>query len=711
MIFPNKIKATGLLIVGNYKKTEPLLVLMDSSYRVGIDIGGAFTDLVAYDSATKDLRWVKVESTPRELSMGVVDCIKRSGIAQPEMEQIIHGQTVVINTIIERKGVNVGLLTTRGHRDVLEIQRANRRDMYNFKYKKPESIVPRHLRIEVDERIMADGTVLEEISGEQVEEASKRLVEKGVDAICVSFLNSYVNPENERKAGEIIRSRHNVPVVLSHEVTREWREYERFSTAALNAYVLPILDRYLSRLQSSLTKDPRKCMAMTSDGGMVSFDFARRFPIYTVESGPVAGVIGALGVAEAVGEKDIIALDGGSTTTKASLVEGLNPEVTTEYYVERDRFRPGFPVMVPVVRTVEIGNGGTSIAWIDEVGRVRVGPKAAGADPGPVCYGKGGDQPTLTDAYVVTGMLNPDYLLGGELPIHRDLAVKAINGVAAELDTSLEEAAEGIIKLANENAAYAIDLVSVQRGYDPRDFTLIAYGGSGPMFAPFIAEELEIGKIVVPVIPPGVFSAWGMLNTDVRHNSIHTHITRLDAPDALETLSRIYKDLEDEVTGMFRSEGGESPTAIERYADIRYYGQEHTVKVYVPSGALSAPDLQTILESFHATHEREYEFKLPGDPAEIVNFHVVGIRRVQKLSLGELPEPSGSQDPLLTDRSVYINGGYEELPVYDRTLLTVGFSLEGPAILEDPTATIIVLTGQKASVDRFGNTVIRSVVR
>ena len=680
-------------------------------FRLGIDIGGAFTDLVAYDAATKELKWVKVESTPRELSSGVVECINRSGIAQGEMEQIIHGQTVVINTIIERKGVNVGLLTTKGHRDVLEIQRANRRDMYNFKYRKPESIVPRHLRVEVDERTMADGTILKEVNGGEVEAAAKKLVEKGVDAICVSYLNSYVNPGNERKTGEIIRGSHEVPVVLSHEVTREWREYERFSTAALNAYVLPILDTYLSKLQDTITEDPSRCMAMTSDGGMVSFDFARRFPIYTVESGPVAGVIGALGVAEAVGEKDIIALDGGSTTTKASLVEELNPEVTTEYYVERDRFRPGYPVMVPVVRTVEIGNGGTSIAWIDEVGRVRVGPRAAGAYPGPVCYGKGGDQPTLTDAYVVTGMLNPEYLLGGELPIHRDLAVKAINGIAKSLGTGLEEAAEGVIKLANENAAYAIDLVSVQRGYDPRDFTLIAYGGSGPMFAPFIAEELEIGKIVVPVIPPGVFSAWGMLNTDVRHNSIHTHITRLDAADALETLNRIYTDLEEDVREMFRSEEGEGPLVIERYADIRYYGQEHTVKVPVPSGALKAGEVLTILDSFHTTHEREYEFKLPGDPAEIVNFHVVGIKRVQKLSLRELTEASGSEDPMLAERNVYMNGGNETLPVYDRTLLGVGFNLKGPAILEDPTATIIVLHGQEASVDKFGNTIIKGVTQ
>ena len=683
---------------------------MDSYFRVGIDIGGAFTDLVAYDSTTKVLKWVKVETTPRELSNGVVDCINRSNIAQSEMEQIIHGQTVVINTIIERKGVKVGLITTRGHRDVLEIQRANRRDMYNFKYRKPESVVPRHLRIEIDERTMADGTILSELNKGQVEEASKNLIEKGVEAICVSFLNSYVNPENEKRAGEIIRSVHDVPVVLSHEVTREWREYERFSTATLNAYVLPILDRYLKRLQNSITEDSRKCMAMASDGGMVSFEFARKYPIYTVESGPVAGVIGAIGIAETIKENDIISLDGGSTTTKASLVERLNPEVTTEYYVERDRFRPGYPIMIPVVRTVEIGNGGTSIAWIDEVGRVRVGPRAAGADPGPVCYGKGGDQPTLTDAYVVTGMLNPEHLLAGELPIHKELAMKAIKGIADELGTSLEEAAEGIIKLANENAAYAIDLVSIQRGYDPRDFTLIAYGGSGPMFAPFIAKELEISKIVIPAIPPGVFSAWGMLNTDVRHNSIHTHITRLDATDVLETLNGFYSELEEEVIEMFRSEGIEEAIFLERYADMRYYGQEHTVKVSIPAGILKAEDVKTILESFHETHEREYEFKLPDDAVEIVNFHVVGVKRVQKLELTELPViDSGSIDPLLTEREVYLNGEYENIPIYDRPLLSAGFELTGPAILEDPTATIIVLHEQKASVDRYGNVVIGSV--
>lgn len=677
-----------------------------NSFRIGIDIGGAFTDLVGYDESTKELKWVKVESTPKDLSTGVIDCVTRSGIPPQEFEQIIHGQTVVINTIIERKGVKVGLITTKGHRDVLELQRANRRDMYNFRYKKPESLVPRYLRLEIDERTMADGTILTDLNKEQVAEAAKKLVGEGVEAICVAFLNSYVTPEHERRAGAIIKDLVDVPVVLSHEVTREWREYERFSTATLNAYVLPILDRYLKTLQDSLVRDSTPCLATVSEGGMVPFDYARKFPIYTVESGPVAGVIAAMSIADILGERNIIALDGGSTTTKTSLVEDLTPEVTTEYHVERDRFRPGYPIMVPVIRTVEIGNGGTSIAWIDDVGRARVGPRAAGADPGPVSYGRGGEEPTLTDAYVVTGLLNPEYLLGGELTIHRDLAVKAIQKIANQLNVSVEEAAEGIIKLANDNAAYAINLVSIQRGYDPRDFALIAYGGSGPMFAPFIAEELEIGEIIVPSIPPGVFSAWGMLNTDVRHSTIFTHITRLDAPDIEATLNKIYGDLEAEIHEVFRSEGLES-SFIERYADIRYYGQEHTVRIPISGEVLKKDDLKTIIESFHQAHEREYEFRLTGALVEIVNYQVVGMRRVKKLELSELPDQSLElKDALLTERNVYIKGGYETIPIYDRTKLTKGATLSGPAVLEDPTATIIILHNQKASVDKFGNIVI-----
>jgi N-methylhydantoinase A len=679
------------------------------SVRVGIDIGGAFTDLVAYDESTGELRWAKVESTPGELSNGVMDCVRRSGVPREEFKQVIHGQTVVINTIIERKGAKVGLITTRGHRDILELQRGNRRDMYNFRYRKPEAIVPRFRRIEVDERTMADGSMLTELNPSQVAEKSKKLVDEGAEVVCVSFLNSYVNPENERLAAETIKRLVGVPVVLSHETTREWREYERFVTAALNAYVLPKLNVYLATLQGRLAKDPNANMAMTSEGGMVTFDFARRFPIYTIESGPVAGVVGAIGVANIIGEKNIITLDGGSTTTKASLVESYAPEITTEYNVERDRFRPGLPVMVPVIRTVEIGNGGTSIAWIDEVGRVRVGPRAAGADPGPACYGKGGKEPTLTDAYVLTGLLNPKHLLGGELEIHKDKAADAIERISHELGNSVEEAAQGIIELANDNAAYAINLVSVQRGYDPRDFTLIAYGGSGPMFAPFIAKELEIEKIVVPTIPPGVFSAWGMLNTDIRHSSVYTHILKLDASN-LEAVNETYERLEEEMMGVFRSESISEPIEVERYSDIRYYGQEHTVRVRVKGGRLKVDDLGLIADSFDLAHEREYAFKLPGDLMEIVNFHVVGVKKVGKLALMELLDSGGAaEDAMVDSRTVYLKGEKASIPVIDRMRLGKGAHILGPAIIEDPTATIIALEGQSAAVDRYGNIAIKRV--
>jgi N-methylhydantoinase A len=676
--------------------------------RIGIDIGGAFTDLVAYDNSTQEIEWVKVESTPLDLSKGVIECVKKCGVSPNEIERIIHGQTVAINTIIERKGTKVGLLTTRGHRDVLEIQRANRRDMYNFRYQKPPSIVPRYLRIEVEERTMSNGTIIKQLNKSEVEEATRRLLNEGVCAICIAFINSYINPENERKAGDIVKNLCDLPIVLSHEVTREWREYERFSTAVLNAYILPILDKYLETLQKTITKSLQVCMAMTSDGGMFSFDFARRFPIYTVESGPVAGVIGAIGVASSIDVRDLIALDGGSTTTKASLVEGLTPEITTEYYIERDRFRAGLPIIVPVLRTVEIGNGGTSIAWVDNLGRIKVGPIAAGADPGPACYDKGGEKPTLTDAYVVTGMLNPKYLLGGELPIKKDLAFKSIKKIAESLGVSIEEAAEGIFKLANENAAYAIDLVSVQRGYDPRDFTLIAYGGSGPMFAPFIAEELEIEKIIIPFIPPGVFSAWGMLNTDVRHNAIITQITRMDLPDSLDILNNLFRQLEEEVRMMFESEGFSGVILVERYSDIRYYGQEHTVRIPIVGGELKGTDLKEILENFHQAHEREYEFKLLENPIEFVNFHLIGRKKVEKLELKELPTTSFSpKDAFVGQRKVRINDYHEMIDVYNRTKLCKGTYLKGPAIMEDPTATIILPHNQVASIDSFGNILIR----
>jgi len=674
------------------------------SYRIGVDIGGAFTDLVAYDDETKESVWVKDETTPMDPSMGVINTIKKSGLDLSKVKILIHGQTLVINSIIERKGAKVGLITTYGYRDNLELQRSNRRDMYNFRYKKPEPLVPRYLRLEVDERIMGDGTVLRSLNTKQVDEATKKLLKAGVESICISFLNSYANPKHELEAREVVGSL-EMPITLGHEITREWREYERTNTAVLNAYVKPKVQEYLSALKDKIKKMGFNgtFFAMLSNGGMAPFKFVRDYPIYAVESGPVAGVIGAVAIGELLNESNIIALDGGSTTTKTSLIEGLTPRVHSDYYIERDKFRAGYPVKVPVIDTEEVGNGGTSIAWIDDIGNLRVGPRAMGADPGPACYGKGGDQPTVTDAYVINGLINPSYLLGGEMKIYKDGAVKVVKRIADYYDISLEEAAEGIIKLANENAANAIRIISVQRGYDPRDFTLIAYGGSGPMFAPFIAEELEIKKIVIPAIHPGVFSAWGMLLSDIKHDLINTNVVRLDRKN-IKTINETYKNLEKKLFRIYADEGIDvGSVVIYRFADMRYYGQEHTVKVPIFSGDIREDDVGKIIGRFHEYHEREYNFRL-NSPAEIVNFHVTGIVKAKKLPLQEV-ENGGSMNTK-EERDVYVHGSSLTLPVIERAGMPRNTKIDGPVIIEDPTSTILVLKSQVLTSDKYGNIII-----
>jgi len=685
------------------------------SWRIGVDIGGAFTDFYAIDPDTGETLWVKGETTPKDPSKGVIDTVKKSALDLSKAEALIHGQTIVINSVVTRSGARVGLITTYGYRDSLELQRANRRDMYNFRYRKPEPFVPRYLRLEVNERIKSDGEILKKLNPEELKPIVEKFKKEGVESICISFINSYVNPTHEIEAGKIVRELTNgeIPITLGHEITREWGEYERTNTAVLNAFVKPKMYRYLSILEDEIRKMGFKgsFFAMLSNGGMAPFSFVKEYPIYSIESGPVAGVIGALALGEIINEENIIALDGGSTTTKASLVENLVPKIHSEYYVGRDKFNPGYPVKVPVVDIEEVGNGGTSIAWIDDVGNLRVGPKAMGADPGPACYGKGGDEPTVTDAYVVNGLINPNYLLGGEMKIYRDLAVKVIKEkIADHFGITVEEAAEGIIKLANENAANAIRIISVQKGYDPRDFTLIAHGGSGPMFAPFIAEDLEIKKIVIPTIHPGVFSAWGMLLSDIRHDVISTNIVRLDWEDSVKRINDTYSELEDRLLDIYKEEGiSEERVIISRYADMRYKGQEHTVKVPIPAGEIAEDSIGEIKERFHAYHERAYSFKLLDSPVEMVNFHVTGIVKAKRVSIKEKRSDSKSvEDAIKERRKIFLNGDFMTLPVLDRDRLPIGISMDGPMIIEDPTSTVLVLESQKLEVDKYGNLVIVS---
>jgi len=687
------------------------------TWRAAIDIGGAFTDLLAVNDATGDQIVVKLESTPPDYSKGVIESLARGALSLEKTSFLVHGQTVVINTIVTRSGSKVGLIATKGF-DILEIGRANRRDLFNMKYRKPEPLVPRDLKIEVKERIMADGKIILPLNEQDVRNGVRKLIDDGVDAFAVSLINSYVNPAHEKRAGELVldelqRAGRSPFVTLSHELTREWREYERTSTAALNAYVQPAFNGYIAELEKGLGQRQFQGILyiMLANAGMSTANFAKNYPIYAIEGGPVAGVVGALAIADLLGDKNVIVLDGGSTTTKACLVKDMLPKISTEYYIERDRFNPGHPVRVPAVEVVEIGSGGTSIAWIDDVGSLKVGPRAAGANPGPACYGKGGQEPTLTDAYVVSGYLNPNYLLGGELKMRRDLAEITLRKIADHFKVSVEEAADAIVRIANDQAARVIRLVSVQKGYDPRDFTLIAHGGSGPMFAPFIASELQIPKIVVPAIPAGVFNAWGMLAADVRHDMVYTRIVKTtDRDQASGVISKVYDDLESQVFGIFSSEGfGRDRVTVARYADMRYYGQEHTIKVPVVSGTYGAEQVKGMEDMFVEAHLREYGFTLPGNAVELVSFHVVGISKVKKPTLRPLADAGRSMErAYLGEREVYLGRsvGSRRVPVYKRELLPPHGVFKGPAIIEEKTSTIVVGEAFVSRLDQYGNIIM-----
>lgn len=683
-----------------------------ASIRVAIDIGGGFVDLVAVDEQTGAMSWSKAGTTPHDLRECVREVFRRSGVEPTRVSQLLHGQTLVINAILQRKGARVGLITTRGFRDILELQRSNRRDIFNLQYRKPEPFVPRDRRVETEERTLADGRVLKEVDEKDLAAGYRRLREKNVESLAICFINSYANPENEARARELIQkwqAREAEPIrylSISSDVCREWREYERTSTCVLNAYVMPLVDQYLCTLERDFRTLGVKgtLYIMLAEGGVASFAYAVERPIETVESGPVAGVVGALALAELLGAQNFISMDGGSTTTKASLVEGRRIRFTRDYAVERDAFRPGYPIRVPVVDIQEIGSGGGSIAWLDEMGKLKVGPVNAGAYPGPACYGFGGERPTLTDAYLVAGFLNPDYFLGGTMKLHTRLAEEALEPVARHFGISIEAAAQAVVRIANDNSAQLLRLISVQRGYDPRDFTLIAYGGSGPMIAPFIAEELEIPRVLIPVIPPGNFSAWGLLMSDLRHTVLQTLVQRLDAKGSAALLSDTFQKLESEISDLYAAEGITEGVRFQRTADLRYYGQEHTITIPVPSGRYGEGDMVQMAETFAQYHEREYGFRL-ASAVELVNLRVTGTRAVWKpVPKRRIGQRTVERVAPVAERKVHwANGPTLHTPVYRRQDLPLQATIRGPGIIEEPTTTIIVPPGYVASVDDFGN--------
>ncbi|MFC2952419.1 hydantoinase/oxoprolinase family protein [Marinicaulis aureus] len=672
--------------------------------RVATDVGGTFTDLVCIDD--DGIRITKSDTTPPNFEEGVINVLEKGEIDPGQIDDFVHGTTVVINALLSRRGAKTGLITTRGFRDILEIARGNRPDLFNFAFKKPAPFVPRYLRHEITERLDYLGRVVEPLQLDEIEPILEALKSEGVQAVAICCLHAYVNPEHELAIEARIRELWpEVSVIASHKVCGEWREYERTSTAVLSAYVHPIAKGYLASLDEKLSARglSGKPLIMRSNGGVATVEGARNDPISMVESGPASGVLGAAALGKQIGEPNLIALDIGGTTAKTALIESGAAKITTSYKIEWDRTNPGYPIRTPVVDLVEIGNGGGSIAWVDKGGRMHVGPQSVGSQPGPAAYGRGGKHVTTTDANLVLGRINPKLFLGGEQEPDWDSIDRAFEPLMEALGETKEDIARGVIGIANANMVNALKLVSLNRGYDPRDFALIAFGGGGAMHAVALAEELMTPKVIIPV-NSSVFSAWGMLMCDLRRDFLKTDVKSVTS-SAAEAIEATYEAMEAQARETCLAEGMPAEAMrVERFADMRYAGQEHTVKVPAPHERLDPAALTELISAFHQEHMREYTFQLDSD-VELVNFHVVVFADIDKKPLPALPVTGRNVSEALKGvRKIDFDAdGVHDTNEYALSLIEPGMAIAGPAVLEDPTATIVISPGKRAEMDAYGN--------
>jgi len=686
---------------------------MGKNIRAASDVGGTFTDLAYYEVDPKSgncssVMTVKVDTTPPDFEKGVMQSIKKSTFSAADLDFFAHGSTLVINALTERKGVKTALITTQGFRDVLEIARGNRPDLFNFSFTKPKPFVPRYLRRELPERVSYKGALEKAVDLSALPEMLAAFQEDGVQAIAVVFLHAYIHAENEQAAvSEIKRLWPEVSVLASHEISREWREYERTSTTVLSAYVHPIAKRYIENLEEELVTNGfrAKLYMMQSNGGISTVEAAKANPITMVESGPASGIYAAAYLGSKIGEPNLIALDIGGTTAKCTLIENGEFKVTTEYHIEQNSKNPGYPIQTPVSEIVEIGNGGGSIAWIDEGGKLHVGPQSAGAQPGPAAYGRGGLNPTTTDANLVLGRIDPTSFVGGEVTPDWDAINTAMQPLAETLSIGRNEVARGIVRIANANMVNALRLVSTNKGYDPRDFALIAFGGGGAMHAIALAEELKVPRVIVPA-NSSVFSAWGMLLTDLRRDYLQTLPLNLNTgakraitmqfDNMVKTAKSDYNQDEIEL------EDGE--LQCDFLLDLRYAGQEHTIKVPLVVDHSAEPDIKASLEAFHIAHEKRFTYRLEND-VQIVNFHLVAKVEVYKPDLAER-EILGRkpEDTLMAYREVdFDQHGRHKTPIHNGLEMEMGMSFTGPLIVQEPSVTLVVPPGHEVSIDRYGN--------
>jgi N-methylhydantoinase A len=680
------------------------------AYRVGFDVGGTFTDFVL-QSPSGELSTGKRLTTypdPSEACLAGLDALlAQAGVSWGDVAQAVHGTTLGSNVVIERKARGIGLLTTRGFRDVLIIGREKRYQVYDLQIEKPRALIPRRLIGEVSERILADGTVRTPLDEDDARRAIRALAARGVTTLAVCLLHAYLNPVHERRIGALVaEAAPHVTVTLSHEVSPTFREYERTSTTVVNAYVMSIVREYLHGLATAMGQRGYRgrLFVMQSSGGIATAEAMQRYPVRMIESGPAAGALMAAAYGELTGHRDLIAFDMGGTTAKLALIEKGRPATTTAFELHRVNNAPGsgLPMNIQAIDLVEIGAGGGSIAQA-RLGVIAVGPESASSTPGPVCYGRGGAEPTVTDADVVLGYINPDYFAGGSIKLQPGAAARAIEErIARPLGLPLEDAAWGIHAIVNTNMELATRVVSIERGRDPRDLTLVAFGGSGPVHGCRLAQALGIPRIVLPA-SAGVTAAIGLLAAEVKFDVARTHVCRLDAVSGA-SLDAMYDEMSRQAVAVVQESAVAGEVLVTRSADARYVGQGYEVTVPVPAGRLDAAALDRVRASFHDVYAARYGYANPTESVEVVTWKLSAVGGSPRIALAKAAASSADARRKGTRRAYFPEArGYTDTPVYDRYELAAGTSLTGPAIVEERESTTVLPPGVTATVDEYAN--------
>jgi N-methylhydantoinase A len=691
-----------------------LLLELDGARQViivGIDIGGTFTDLMSFDESSNAFFQAKSLTTPKNLIQGIINCINKCALPIEKIDQMIHGSTTAINTLIERKGARTALVVTRGTRDAYAIGRGNRPESYSIFFHRARPLVPRHLTFEVDERMLASGEVFKALDVKQINDLGN-LIARGagapddeeIEAVAVCYLHSYANPAHERLTGEELKKSLNGRYIsLSHDILREYREYERISTTVVNAYIGPTVSTYVGNLESSLKKIGFKgdLSIMRSNGGVMAPNVAMARPVAMMESGPVGGIIASSMIGQRLGYQNVISFDMGGTTAKTSLIRNNELTMSDGYYV--GGYASGDPVMSPMVDIVEVGAGGGSIAWIDEVGALKVGPQSSGADPGPICYSNGGTEPTITDANVILGRVGVSDFLGGEMKLDEPGTRRTVETkLSSHLKMDAVAVADAIIQIAIAKMSLAVREVSVQKGYDPREFAMVAFGGAGPLHAVAIARELHIPIVIIPRFPAH-FSALGMLMADERHDLVRTYLAPLDDVD-FDALGRICSEMDGEAHAVLKQKDNVQTQFL---VDLRYVGQEFSLSVPVTIEQIKSADVASIRKAFDDLHERRYAHHAADEPVEMINIRLTAIGKRAGFAFPRIGHDGGAAGGI-DRRHVYM--GRTDCPVdcavYHRERLEPGSVVLGPALIQEYASTTVMFEGDRCEVSDTGELVI-----